>query len=196
MKIFRIVAGIGFLILLLALTMPWLTINFMGQFNFSLADIYSAIFRGSSSSSQSVQAPSQITSQYLPSIGAMVATILLYPLAIVLAALGMLSRKVSLVSGILGILLGFLWIFGVDSLKSLLVQEAARQGGLFGQLIGGAIASLISVGYGVYAAIVGGVVLVLAFFSEKHKVVEVEAEPPPAPPTLFLDFIVFSYLVR
>ncbi|MEM4168851.1 MAG: hypothetical protein QXY99_02045 [Thermoproteota archaeon] len=64
----------------------------------------------------------------------------------------------------------------------MLVHEAARQGGLFGQLIGGAIASLISVGYGVYAAIVGGVVLVLAFFFGKHKTVEAGTESPPSPP--------------
>ena len=71
-------------------------------------------------------------------------------------------------------MLAVLWIFGIGSLKTTLVQEAAKQGGVFGQLIGSAIASLVTVGYGTYIAVIGGIFLFTAFFSDKIQVKSIQ----------------------
>jgi hypothetical protein len=88
----------------------------------------------------------------------MALAIILYPIATILAAVSIILKKVSPVAGIAGILTGLLWIFGVDSLKATIIQEAGRQGA-FSQLFASMFASAISIGYGAFIPIIGGILL-------------------------------------
>jgi hypothetical protein len=164
-RFFRILATVALLILVLALVMPWLTINFLSQFNVSLMDIYRYMFQGGQSQ-PATGSPQQAVNQYLSSVWALFASILLYPFILILAIVSIFSRKACIVTGFLGVFDGVLWVFGIDSLKAEIVKEAIRQGGVFGQLIAGAVTSTITVGYGAYVTILGGIILIIAYFSE------------------------------
>ncbi|MEM3871735.1 MAG: hypothetical protein QXE05_04190 [Nitrososphaeria archaeon] len=165
MKISNIITGIGCLILILALPMPWLTVG--GQFNFSLADVYAQILQGSPLASQLSRMLLEINNPYLPSIETIVATLILYPIAIVLAALSIWFKKLSYAAGVLSILAGLLWIFGIIYLKNLLIQEGAKTGEILAPLSIRSVVQFINVGYGAYVAVVCGVILILAFYSGK-----------------------------
>jgi hypothetical protein len=160
-KYFSIVAGIGLLIMVLALTMPWLTITFLGQFSISLADVYRLIF-----SAQLQTAPKGTLGDvtgFMPSITAIFITLVAYPASVILGLASMVTRKAAPFAGIVGIASGVSWIFGVNSLKVTLVQRAAESGG-FGDIIAGLAATLVRVDYGAYAVIIGGIVILLAYF--------------------------------
>lgn len=161
MKYFRLVAGVGLLIVVLALVMPWLTITFLGQFNITLADIYRFISSGQSTApSDSPQ--SSITESMAGVIGILI-TILAYPISIVLGTASLATRKATPFAGIAGIISGVSWILGVESLKAVMVREASQAGG-FGGMMAATISSIVTIGYGTYIAIIGGIVIFIAYF--------------------------------
>lgn len=138
--------------------MPWLTVDFLGKLNLSLDDIYIIML-------QAHGTPMQSSGSSLPivfaNINTIIATILLYPVVIVLAALSIVFRKISVASGALVIVTGLLWASAIESLKEVIAQKE----------IGIVIVSFVKVGYGTYVAVIGGFVLFIAFF---YNIIEVK----------------------
>ncbi|MCX6648557.1 MAG: ABC transporter substrate-binding protein [Candidatus Bathyarchaeota archaeon] len=162
---YKIIAIIGLVTLLIALPVPWISVNVLGQYNLSLVDIYRSASNAWSQPSQSSTGSAPDFSRYVPSVAAMFLTIVLFPLAIIFALVSIFYPKVSIGAGISGILSGVLWIFGIDSLKSVIVQEMINQGATtFTQQLASIIYSAITFGYGALISIVGGVVFLVAFF--------------------------------
>ncbi|MEM2842187.1 MAG: hypothetical protein QW201_02680 [Thermoproteota archaeon] len=127
--------------------------------------MYAQILQGSPLVSQLSRMLLEINNPYLPGIETIVATLILYPLAIILATLGIWFKKLSYAAGVLGILAGLLWIFGIIYLKNLLIQEGAKAGEVLAPLIIRSLAKSINIGYGAYMAVVCGAILILAFYS-------------------------------
>lgn len=167
MKPVAILAVAGVLIVIITLPMPWIAINFPGQLGFSLSNIYSSILQGAgktqvSSAGQSIDY-SSLAIQYLSSVGTLIAALILYPLTLILGLLSIALKKLTIVAGVAGILTGLLWISGIEGLKSQVAQTLTAQGGIFGQAAANLVTSIISVGYGAYVTIIGGIVFVIAF---------------------------------
>lgn len=170
MKYFRLIAAAGVVVFLLSSTMPWLTVSILGQFSITMGDVYRLISRAiqQRQAPSTTQAnPTEAVAGYASSVGAILASIILYPVSAALGLVAVWARKVALPAGILAAASGILWIVGVDSLKSQLVQQAGSQGGIGGQLAAAfatALASAVQVGYGAYVAVVAGLMILVAFF--------------------------------
>ncbi|MGQ9781422.1 MAG: hypothetical protein ACUVQ8_04105 [Nitrososphaeria archaeon] len=172
MKPFQTLVGLGLLVLVLASPMPWLTITFFRapsseQFNLILFDIYNIILRGPKAF------PSTDTGSFLGAAIEIIsrAKIMIFPaflyfISIVLGMISVAYRRMSLLAGATSILTGFAWVLGVDLLKSTLILEANKEGGIFEPITAKGISSIITVGYGVYVVILVGVIFFLAFFFE------------------------------
>jgi membrane-associated HD superfamily phosphohydrolase len=141
----RVVAGIGALFVIASLFLPWLTINFIGQFNFSLLDFYNLMARSASSSAGFNSTTPQLGSS-LGSVSALLVAVVFYPIAAVLSLASIASRKAILPAGICAVISGLAWTVGVQSLLPSLAQ------------------AFVSVGYGAYVVILGGIVVVIGHF--------------------------------
>jgi hypothetical protein len=159
-NIYRMVVGLGTLIIFAGLFLPWFTI--LGYIDLNLADIYNAIFQASSQLSGSAP-PSLIPQlgQYFASAAGILGAIVLYPIALIAGITSIISRRMALPAGILGVLTGLMWTFGVESLKSAIEQQA----GLFGTFA----ALFVTVGYGAYTPMIGGVLFIIGYFVSKPK---------------------------
>lgn len=171
---FRLFSGFGAFVILASMFMPWLTVNFLGQFNVSLANIYELIFRASQSLPSSGLPSSGANPQTTNQLGSylVLATIILYPVALISATVSVASKKALVPAGILTILTGITWILGVESMKSTLVQQASQLGGVLGGTFTSVAASLITIGYGTYAIMFGGALILAGYYvtrSEKPK---------------------------
>ncbi len=145
--------------------MPWLTVSFIGQFSFSLYDVYSLISKaGQNIPSRGLQPASTLTSAALP-----LAAIILYPLALLLGLISIASRKAIIPASVLAISAGITWIVGVESLKASIVGQASQAGGVLGGAFASAAASLVTVGYGAYAVIFGGILIAVGYYASKPK---------------------------
>jgi hypothetical protein len=78
---------------------------------------------------------------------------------------------IALSAGILAIASSLLWFYSIDSLKHNFAQQAATTGGIIGEEFRGHEKSLadiiIGLGSGPYAALSGGAIGMLAFFSHR-----------------------------
>jgi hypothetical protein len=164
--------------------MPWLSVNILGQYNLTLTDIYRAIFNAAQQlpSSGTLSTQTDQFNRLIPSVGAMMLSILLYPITIIVAVVSLRYRKASLIAGVLGVATGTLWIFGIDSLKGALISQMGSLGGTYGSLYqtyASLITSAITFGYGALIPIAGGIILLVAYFLK-----EANTLTPPVPDTL------------
>jgi hypothetical protein len=177
MKTHQLISGVGLLLLIVSLPMPWLSVNILGQYNLTLMDIYRVIFNASQQLPSGSSSSTEQFNSMIPSVGAMMIAILLYPISLIVAIVSLLHRKASLVAGVLSVATGLLWVFGIDALKGALIDQMKNAGGMFGSLTqayASLIMSAISFGYGAIVPIVGGIVLLVAFFLK-------EASTPASP---------------
>ena len=178
MKYFRLVAAIGLGILVFTILMPWITVTFLGQFNISLLNLYNVVFNSFFSPSPSItpSSPQSIISESMIGILGILITILVYPISLILGVVSLAKKKVTLFAGVAGIISGVSWIVGVESLKTEVTQEASQSAGGLGGLIAQAASSMVTVGYGTYIAILGGVVILVAYFvkGESHENLQVD----------------------
>jgi hypothetical protein len=149
-------------LLLISLTLPWLTINLFGQRSYSAFDNIQ-ILTGSQKEERNAGDTSfdnnkpqndlviaDLTTVYPDSSSTFILSILiLYPIsiavmvgAIVFSAVGkkgsskrklVLSSKVGLVAGILAIITAVLWIYSVQSFKVQFSRDADLSGGIVGE---------------------------------------------------------------
>jgi hypothetical protein len=149
-------------LLLISLTLPWLTINLFGQRSYSAFDNIQILTdsqkeeRNAGDTSFDNNKPqndlviADLTTVYPDSSSAFILSILiLYPIsiavmvgAIVFSAIGkkggskrklVLSSKVGLVAGILAIITAVLWIYSVQSFKVQFSRDADLSGGIVGE---------------------------------------------------------------
>ena len=172
MKSFRVFAAIGLVALLLSATLPWLTVNILGQYNITLLDIYRYILKTFQTAHPTQTQPSESTVNYLSSITAILASIIIYPISLILTLLSTFFRRATLPAGVLATLAGILWFFGIESFKGKIIQQASGLGGLSGMLssmFANVLASAFQVGYGAYVPILAGLIILLAYFVEAQK---------------------------
>lgn len=65
----------------------------------------------------------------IPNIATLSTSLILYPIAIIMTGLAIRYRKASIVAGLLGLGSGLFWIFGVESLKTVMIQQEISLGG-------------------------------------------------------------------
>jgi hypothetical protein len=163
MKQFQAIALVGLLALLASSVTPWITVklSFSGKTDFSLLDIFSHISDISKGTSESSGASLLILS------------IVLYVMGIILALIGVASKKLCAIAGISAILSGILFFAGISTIQS----EIAKQP------LGWIAASLIDAGIGPTITIIGGIIILLAsVIREGRPAPAVESLPPPPPP--------------
>lgn len=161
---FRIFSGIGTLIMILSLNMPWLVISFLGQFSISIADLYRLVLELLRGSIGHYPAPVALVVQLALTVGPIIITIILYPVSVILGLVSVAIRDATLPAAASGIISGISWFFGAESLKSIMVREAIRIGGPLGQVIAGALTSIVTVRYGPYIVVLGGIVVAIGYF--------------------------------
>jgi hypothetical protein len=161
MQPFRLVAAVGAILFLLSAVMPWLTVNvpIIGQFSLTMADTYRFIAQ-----QRQPQPKPDKPENPAEQIGGMVGTallillsILLFPISALLGLASILARRAALAAGLLAIFTGILWIAGIESLKSQIVGQASL-GGVLSKQLASLLAAAIQIGYGVYIAIIAGIV--------------------------------------
>jgi hypothetical protein len=170
-------------VLLPALFLPWVLINFLGLTPFSPIDIVtSTIWQDDNrSSEQSSRFDLQdIISSYQDTSNAVVASMISYIVSIIvmLAAIPIKRYRstIALSAGILAIASSLLWFYSIDSLKNNFSEQAAITGGIIGEEFKGHERSLadiiIGLGLGPYVALAGGAIGTLTFFSHKAAIVK------------------------
>lgn len=172
MKSSQALAALGLLVLILASPMPWLTISFLKpqsseEFNLILFDMYNIMFKGTKAF------PNTDAGSFFGAVVGMISNMkimiviaFLYSASIVIGTLSIVYRTMSLLAGATSMLTGIIWVLGVDLFRSAFMLEASKEGGMFEQIAGKGVASIIMVGYGVYVIILVGVIFFLAFFLE------------------------------
>lgn len=170
-------------VLLPALFLPWVVINFLGLTPFSAFDIVtSTVWQDDSrSSDQKSRFDLQdFISTYPDTSSTVVASMVLYIVSIIGMAVAILFRRhrptIALSAGILAIASSLLWFYSIDSLKHNFAQHAAMTGGIIGEEFKGHERSLadiiIGLGVGPYVALAGGAIGTLTFFSHKATIVK------------------------
>lgn len=185
------IALIGLIIIGSSLFASWITLQVsVVSFSVSMADIYhmiSSILSLANTSSQTTDPISQIPldtnvisqipemdngSQIIRILFASLLTIIGLPIVIVLGiiAVSIGKRKLVFITGIFGIMCSISWIYAISGLKSILSDVANTSGGGFGEaMFSGIISSFvsgISFGYGTIIALLGSILLILAFFKK------------------------------
>lgn len=158
-QIVLLTAALG--LLLISLTLPWLTINLFGQRSYSAIDNMQILTdlqkeRDTGSTSFDRNKPhndfiiADLTTVYPDSSSAFILSIvILYPIsiallvgAIVFSAIGkkggskrklVLSSRIGLVAGILAIITAVLWMYSVQSFKVQFSRDADLSGGIIGE---------------------------------------------------------------
>jgi len=176
MKLFRIVAGIGVLALLVSLPLPWITMNFLGKYDVTLLNIYNAISQASSDYPDFEDDPTSVLSQTYWGIGAIMITLLLFPIDILVSIASIFYRRITIVSGFLSVAVSLLWIFGLESLKTELANQIAIEGGIYGLMVAGMVSSIVSLGVGAYLPIISGLIFFAAYFTPKLQISRTEEE--------------------
>ena len=119
----------------------------------SLIDFYSIVSHGGASAQP--RWPRELD-PYLVRIGAgFLLTMILFPITGIVGFLSLVSRKIALLAGILGVIcwLGSIW--GIFELKSLIAQTP---------LFGLAILTMIQFGTGIFIGILGSSILIASYF--------------------------------
>ncbi len=177
MKTSAILAIVGVIVLLIALVLPWIAVNAFGlSVGASLGEMYGALLEGLGSA-QANYTPdiSSLSSLVSPTMIGILATLILYPVALIVGIVSVKVKKLTIAAGVLAIITGILWIVGIEGLKSTLAS--------LGSVQGIDISSMIGAGYGTYLAIISGVIFFVAFFVRNRASKTSYTAPPPPPPT-------------
>lgn len=180
-KFIFVPAALG--VLLPALFLPWVVINFLGLTPFSPFDIVTSIVWQDNSRSSDQKSRFDLLdliSSYRDTSTAVVASMLLYTVSIIGMAAAIPFRRhrstIALSAGVLAIVSSCLWFYSIDSLKHNFAQQAAMTGGIIGEEFRGHERSLadiiIGLGVGPYVALAGGAIGTLIFFSHKATIVK------------------------
>jgi len=170
-------------VLLPALFLPWVVINFLGLTPFSAFDIVrSTLWQDDSESSDQKSRfdLQDLISSYRDTSTTVVASIVLYIASIIGMAVAIPFRRhrstIALSAGILAIASSLLWFYSIETLKSNFAQQAAMTGGIIGEEFKGHERSLadiiVGLGLGPYVALAGGVIGTLTFISHKATIVK------------------------
>jgi hypothetical protein len=150
---YRIVAGIGVLLLLTSLFCPWIA-SLSSGVSASLADIYNFFFQAilqEASGTGSTTLGSPIPFQ----VFTLIASLFLYPTGLVLSALGLRYRTLAPAGGISAIIASLLFIFSFDSLQLSEQSQIASS------------TSIIVIGYGAYLAVIAGITVTISYYVSK-----------------------------
>jgi hypothetical protein len=148
-------------LLLISLTLPWLVINFLGQFSFTPLDVIRLMMNNREE--QFTETPDlQDNFTATPFL----ATVVFYPLSMIIVATSLFirdyRRPLALLGGVAAVIAAVFWFYGIESLKSEMIA-AAGSSNEFGEFMGTALASVINTGMGVYVVIAGGVVAMMTY---------------------------------
>ena len=168
-------------LLLPALFLPWIGINFLGTSEFSPVDMIASAFwndNGKSANQESRFDLQNFISSYEDTFFVFLASLVLImtSVAVMAAAVPFQLRRseLALVAGILAIASSMSWLFAVESLRNDFAEQAAMTGGIIGEEFRGHERSLadiiIMVGFGPYVALAGGAIGILAFITERAKI--------------------------
>src|SRR2546426_2227082 len=155
--------------LLVAMLLPWLTVNLSGQFMFSLIDAIRGL-----ASNQAVATSNfrdgdfaSFTTTYKDIFLAFAFSVLFYASAIIYSIGSLVStnkRKTALgPAGTLAIAATIAWVAGIEILKSHVLADA-KSGGPFAGLASGFINSVFSAGAGPYLVLAGGIIALVFYF--------------------------------
>jgi hypothetical protein len=162
-------------LLLPALFLPWIAINFLGLDFFSPIDMFaSAVWDDGISSAGRFELHDFITT-YKDTSNAFVVSMTLYALAVVsmVAAISFRRRRseLGLVAGILAIASSSLWFYSIESLKDNFSRQASITGGIIGEEFKGherdLADAMIVIGSGSFVALAGGAIAAFSFITEK-----------------------------
>ena len=173
-RVTLLLMGIGLVILVSALVMPWFSIGVEG---FSLSHIYIAVFDPAA-----LNPPWPITgpyelfeyiSQVLLGYPVFAVALVLYPLSLSFGIVSLIRNKLKLVAGILVFSTGIIWIVGTEVFKSSIMQEAINkalvEGGRWMIWGESSLRSFqLTLGYGAYAVLLSGILLLTAFYIQNH----------------------------
>lgn len=151
-------------LLLPAVALPWIVINFLGVHRFSPADIAELYFGETSSQSTGRFDIKNLLSSYSDSYFAAVASLSLYFFSVVGMILSVAWRNqrptIALIAGSLAIISAILWLYSVHSIKENFSSQAEISGGLIGGEFKGHESTLadilIQLGIGQYFVAAGG----------------------------------------
>lgn len=165
-------------LLLPALFLPWIGINFLGLTLFSPVDIVTSTFWNDDSNQGSRFDLQNFISSYKDTYNIFIVSMILViaSIGIMAAAIPFNRRRSELafVAGILAIASSILWLYSVESLKNNFAEQAAMSGGIIGEEFRGHERSLadiiIVIGFGPYVALAGGAIGTLTLISERATV--------------------------
>ena len=150
----RALAAVGFMVLTAAFSMPWAQTKVPFVQKWTLADMYAAIYSSSS--------PVLIDLRFPVSSVTLTMSLLLYPLAVLLAFFLLLKGGRSTLPGWLASAAALLWYIGIEALKAELARALSAGNPLIDPIIRILVFQTMSVDYGVTVASIGGIVLVVA----------------------------------
>jgi len=156
MKAYRVIAGIGVILLLTSLVLPWVTLYRQGggEESLRLIDLYNALFNYLLNRPNSSTLIDFIFSNQL-----ILVSIILYSTSIILALASIGYHKLNLYTGVLCSTSSLLWIVSIDLSKFSLLES-----------LNISETSLASIGYGLYAAILISLIFFTAFFLDERVV--------------------------
>lgn len=147
LEYWQIATLLGTVVFLVSAFMPLISIQALGaSMSINLIDAYSAFAKGEGEIMQ---------------IGVgFLLTLVLYPITVIFGFVSLVTRKVALAAGILGIVcwIGSLW--AISALKSWMVQQSP-----FGELAAG----MIQYGVGIFMGIIGAIILLVAYFLRRRE---------------------------
>lgn len=158
-----ILAVVVLSLIVIAIILPWLTVSILGQFSFSLLDI----FRGSyapDDNSPGRPDVTQLASTYPDTNVALAMTLITYVIALFFSIVALASPKLRMralgSSGFSALSSAVLWIYMIESLKSHAISES---GGL-GQMFGGVLSAAVNIGVGTYLVLIAGILGLATYF--------------------------------
>ena len=151
MKIWQILAFNATLVLFFSGALPFISIHFIGIFSMSLFDLY----RGFGLSIP--ESLSELTEAF-SSVGAGLLFIaILFPISLIVGFASLrIGPKACLIAGSLGMICWLGSLLAIIQLKLSMAQSGGPLGGL--------VAGLIQVGYGIYGGLLGSAILLISYF--------------------------------
>ncbi len=171
-----LLAPVSLGLLIPAVAIPWIAINFLGFHQFSPINILSEFYNPGTAEQNSNRFDiANLFSSYRDSYYSAIASLLMYFASIagmiLSVAWGAHRPKIALVAGILAITAAIVWMYSVQSVKDNFASQAALTGGIIGEEFKGHETTLadilIRLGSGQNFVAAGGAVGVFTYFAEK-----------------------------
>jgi hypothetical protein len=156
LKIWQILAFNATLVLFFSGALPFVSIHFIGIFSISLFDLYRGfgLFIPESLS--------ELTEAFSTVGAGLVFIAILFPITLIVGFASLkIGPKACLIAGSLGMICWLGSLLAIIQLKLSMAQSGGPLGGL--------VAGLIQIGYGIYAGILGSAVLLISYFVAIHE---------------------------